>query len=88
MSLHERLDRIFSSAGELLDAGIPVDRVRAVMTPEGPDLDRLTDDELDALAPDDDEVIPGTSVRWGDATDHELERIAGGEDPGRVFRGR
>jgi len=44
----------------------------------------LTDETLEALAPDPEAQIPGTSVRWKEATESQLEQIAEGEPPSEV----
>ncbi|MCS3856559.1 hypothetical protein GGP78_003263 [Salinibacter ruber] len=64
---------------------------RRVAGREGPEgltseeLKELTDEELKALAPDPEAKIPGTAVRWKEATDAEIDELLRGRSPSEVF---
>lgn len=69
----------------LTEAGIGEERAEELTGPDGISYDRMTVGELDALAPRDEEVVPGGPT-WGDLTVEQLDRIASGEPPRTVFR--
>jgi hypothetical protein len=92
MNLSNRLDRMEAPARALetlREIGMEEERIDEVLTPWGIKWDLLTDEELEAIAPDDadpDRVYAG-GPRWEDLTDDQLRRIANGEDPRTVLTG-
>jgi hypothetical protein len=85
MNLSRRVDEIESTirlVGVLKAAGLSAGRIGEVLSPglEGA-FERLTDEELRAIAgPEDAPIFPG-GPRLKDLTDEQLQRIANGEPP-------